>query len=242
MTETPGSATGEVRAQGTDGPPTHWQWFDVPMTQRFQRLSVPNMAPRVKVLIGLVWLPLVGIGSLVGLLWSYPLAERAQAGQGTTVAVQWFGPDFHGTPTTTVLLAMAFAASCGSAIQVAAVFAARAGNQTLERGYGAWYYMRPATALVLGPLFGLAMIGGLSAITSGSGGGTQVSLPTLVTGGTVAGLFTDWVLREMGRIVGLPSASQTSDGAVDPDHFDHDDRKTVTTTPAKIRDDRSSEA
>ena len=199
--------TDQIRAQSTDLPAAEWQLLDLPFKKSFPQLFVSNMAAIARVLIGFLWLPLVGIGSLAGLLWSYPLAERAQAGNGTTVAVQWIGPDFHATPTTAVLLAMAFAASSGSVVQAAVVFAMRAGNQTLERGYEAWYYLRPFTSLLLGPLFGLATIGGLSAITSGSGAGARLSLPALVTAGALAGLFTDRVLQQMQRML----------GATDPD-------------------------
>lgn len=197
----------KIGAHSTDLPPAEWQLLDIPFKEKFPQLFVSNMLTVFKVLIGFLWLPLVGIGSLAGLLWSYPLAERAQAGNGTTVAVQWIGPDFHATPTTAVLLAMAFAASAGSVVQAAIVFAMRAGNQTLERGYEAWYYLRPVTSLLLGPLFGLATIGGLSAITSGSGASAQLSLPALVTAGALAGLFTDRVLQQMQHIL----------GATDPD-------------------------
>lgn len=199
--------TDQLRAHNTDLPATEWQKLDLPFHESFPHLFVRNMAAMAQVVIGVLWLPVVGIGSLVGLLWSYPLAERAQAGNGTTVAVQWIGPDFHLTPTTAVLLAMAFAACCGSVVQASVVFAIRAGNHTLERGYEAWYFLRPITSLLLGPLFGLATIGGLAAITTGSGAGTSLSLPALVTTGALAGLFTDRVLQQMQRIL----------GATDPD-------------------------
>src|SRR4051812_48367135 len=186
--------TEQIRAQSSDLPPAEWQHLDLPFHESFPRLFVRNMAAMAQLVIGVLWLPLVGIGSLVGLLWSYPLAERAQAGNGTTGGVQWIGPDFHLTPTTAVLLTMAFAPCCGSVIQASIVFAIRAGNHTLERGYEAWYFLRPITSALLGPLFGLATIGGLAAITTGSGAGTSLSLPALVTAGALAGLFTDRVL------------------------------------------------
>jgi hypothetical protein len=234
-----------IRAQSTDLPPAEWQLLDLPFKKKFPGLFVSDMAAAARVLIGFLWLPLVGIGSLIGLLWSYPLAERAQAGNGTTVAVHWLGPDFHATPTTAVLLAMAFAASSGSVVQAAVVFAMRAGSQTLERGYEAWYYLRPVTSFLLGPLFGLATIGGLSAITSGSGAGARLSLPAVVTAGALAGLFTDRVLQQMQRILGATdpdkhASQQATPWTASSSPPPSPSETPVTTTPVEVRVSGSS--
>lgn len=167
-----------------------------------------EMPPPARVLIGWLWLPVCGALSLLGLLWIYAHAERAQPG-AAAIPVSWWGPDFHVTATTATLIAMAFAGIAGSVVQSGTVFSLRAGRGTLEHGYEAWYFLRPVVSALLAVLVGLAVTAGLVVVTQDGAAATPgLSLPTMVAVGALAGLFTDQVLQRMQRILGATNAGR----------------------------------
>jgi hypothetical protein len=178
------------------------------------------MPTSARVLVGWLWLPVVGVLSLVGLLWIYPQAESIGSKGGAPTPVEWWGPDFTASLTTATLLAMAFAALAGCIVQACIVFSMRSGKHTLERGYEAWYFLRPFASALLAVLVGLAAQAGLFVVTSESPDSTRLSLPTMVAVGALAGLFTDRVIQRMQNILGATdpdkaASSQTTPGTPD---------------------------
>jgi len=147
------------------------------------------------------WLLLLGLASLVGLLWMWPIAERLSAPTGTDEPVRWFGPDFDATATTSLLILGVFAATAGSVVVEVIIFGLRAGNRTLEPGWEYWYLLRPIAAALLGLLFLLAVRTGLIASGPAQPNLTP-NLMVLVTAAGLAGLFTDRVMQQMATLVG----------------------------------------
>lgn len=148
-----------------------------------------------------------GVAALLALVWAYGLAERmvlAQelSGPGTvaTRTVAWWGPSFGVTLSTSLFLVGAAGGFLGSVVQQSIVFAARAGAETLERGYIWWYGLRPVWSALLGAAMIVTVNAGLVSI--GDETTSAAGVTVLVTSAVVAGLFTDQVLQRMQGVLG----------------------------------------
>lgn len=183
------------------------------MTENASAAVPPAMERWPRLWIGVVWLPLLTFSSAVGLLWSFSYAERADE-SNESVNVQWFGPDFTLTPTTSVLLTAAIAALAGSAVHVASTFVYRLGQNKLEQSYRYWYLIRPLSAAALGIIFALALISGLLVLTElpSDGSDSEVSVPAIATVGALAGLFSERVTERLRRLVSPSPAEKSGKG------------------------------
>jgi hypothetical protein len=148
-----------------------------------------------------VWLAALGGASLVAVMWSWAVADRAGA-DGT--AVQWIGPDFTATPATSALALAAVAGVTGSVVHSASLFATRVGRRTFEVSYVWWYVLRPVEAALVAVVLVAAVRSGLVALNTTGNEGATTALAFLVGG--LAGLFTD---RAMQRLRGLLGATKT---------------------------------
>jgi len=184
-------------------------------------LAAPLMAPTQQRLVGL-GNALAGSLALVALVWSYGLAEEmvaaqeaAAPGEIATRTISSWGPSLSVTLATSLVLVGAAAGFVGSVVQQSIVFASRAGQQTLERGYVWWYVLRPVWSALLGSVVVLTVNAGLVSI--GDETTSAAGVTVLVTAAAVAGLFTDQALQRLRSVL----------GASDP--------STLTTEPAQER-------
>ncbi|MEW6472537.1 MAG: hypothetical protein AB1679_09710 [Actinomycetota bacterium] len=157
----------------------------------------PPMRPVVQWAVA-IWLMLTALVTFVGLVWIWPIALELSAEGAQPQRIRWLGPDFKATAMTSLILVVALSAVAGSVVQLITVFTLRAGKGTLERGYEAWYFLRPLAAALVGIVFFLAVYAGL--MTIGEPG--QESLPVYATSGALAGLFTDRVLQRLQSLLG----------------------------------------
>ncbi len=89
------------------------------------------------------------------------------------------------------------------------VFAARAGHETLERGYAWWYFTRPLIAAALAFVFYVTVIAGyFDDVTSDS----RPALVVAAVVGGLTGLFTDQVLDKLRGVLGLMPYRETASG------------------------------
>jgi hypothetical protein len=184
-------------------------------------LAARLMAPTQQRLVGL-GNALAGSLALVALVWSYGLAEEmvaaqeaAAPGEIATRTISSWGPSLSVTLATSLVLVGAAAGFVGSVVQQSIVFASRAGQQTLERGYVWWYVLRPVWSALLGSVVVLTVNAGLVSI--GDETTSAAGVTVLVTAAAVAGLFTDQALQRLRSVL----------GASDP--------STLTTEPAQER-------
>jgi len=90
-------------------------------------------------------------------------------------------------------------------VQQSIVFASRAGQQTLERGYLWWYVLRPVWSALLGGVVVLTVNAGLVSI--GDETTSAAGVTVLVTAAAVAGLFTDQALQRLRSVLGAGDPS-----------------------------------
>ena len=152
------------------------------------------------------------IVALVALVWTYGLAEQMVAAQeGTapgeiaTRTISWWGPSFSITLATSLVVVGAAAGFVGSVVQQSIVFASRAGQQTLERGYLWWYVLRPVWSALLGGVVVLTVNAGLVSI--GDDTTSAAGVTVLVTAAAVAGLFTDQAMQRLRSVLGASDPS-----------------------------------
>jgi hypothetical protein len=88
----------------------------------------------------------------------------APAGDVATRTIASWGPSISVTLATSLVLVGAAAGFVGSVVQQSIVFASRAGQQTLERGYVWWYVLRPVWSAWLGSVVVLTVNAGLVSI------------------------------------------------------------------------------
>ena len=169
------------------------------------------MAPTQQRLIG-IGNALADIVALVALVWTYGLAEQmvaAQEGTATgeiaTRTISWWGPSFSITLATSLVVVGAAAGFVGSVVQQSIVFASRAGQQTLERGYLWWYVLRPVWSALLGGVVVLTVNAGLVSI--GDDTTSAAGVTVLVTAAAVAGLFTDQAMQRLRSVLGASDPS-----------------------------------
>ena len=124
--------------------------------------------------------------------------------------MQWWGPDFTVSVTTSVLLVAAAAGFVGSVIQQARIFAIRTGHQTAERSFLWWYLLRPLPSMLLGAVVVTAVNAGLVSI--GDKATSPQGLSVLITAAAVAGLFTDAVLQRMRNVLGANDPTVKASG------------------------------
>jgi len=169
------------------------------------------MAPTQQRLIG-IGNALAGIVALVALVWTYGLAEQMVAAQEATApgeiatrTISWWGPSFSITLATSLVVVGAAAGFVGSVVQQSIVFASRAGQQTLERGYLWWYVLRPVWSALLGGVVVLTVNAGLVSI--GDDTTSAAGVTVLVTAAAVAGLFTDQAMQRLRSVLGASDPS-----------------------------------
>jgi hypothetical protein len=169
------------------------------------------MAPRQQRLVG-AGNAVAGILALTMLVWTYGLAEQmvsaqeaAPAGEVATRTIASWGPSISVTLATSLVLVGAAAGFVGSLVQQSIVFASRAGQQTLERGYVWWYVLRPVWSALLGGVVVLTVNAGLVSI--GDDTTSAAGVTVLVTAAAVAGLFTDQAMQRLRSVLGASDPS-----------------------------------
>jgi hypothetical protein len=164
------------------------------------------MAPRQQRLVG-AGNAAAGVLALTMLVWTYGLAEQmvsaqeaAPAGEVATRTIASWGPSISVTLATSLVLVGAAAGFVGSVVQQSIVFASRAGQQTLERGYVWWYVLRPVWSALLGGVVVITVNAGLVSI--GDDTTSAAGVTVLVTAAAVAGLFTDQAMQRLRSVLG----------------------------------------
>jgi hypothetical protein len=162
-----------------------------------------KMARSRRVLVG-VYLLVLGVTLLAVIPWAWSFASRAIAGQ--KVAASFLGR-FPFTPTAefSMVLIVMLSAILGSVVVLALTFSARAGCETLERGFLWWYLTRPISAAGLGLLFYMAFVAGFFSASPAQS--SQALILAAAIGG-LAGLFTDQVRQKMSKVLGLLPTSE----------------------------------
>ena len=171
-----------------------------------------RMSRTSRFVVGL-WLFAVSLLSVAGIYWAWTEVEQVEA-DGRPVSAHWLVASFPVSADTGLLALVAFAAIAGSAVHCIVVFSERAGRRTLERDYLWWYLLRPLGAALLGVLFYFAVRAGLMTLGAAAGPPSPAAGATV---GALAGLFTDRVLQQMGRVLGstdpaTPASAQAPRG------------------------------
>jgi hypothetical protein len=97
------------------------------------------------------------------------------------------------------MLINALVAVAGSVAIMAITFSNRSGKHTLEKGWEWWYLTRPISAAVIGMLSYMAILAGyLDAATT-----NRSELVIAAAVGGLAGLFTDKIIEQMRKVIGL---------------------------------------
>lgn len=184
----------------------------VSMPERVSRL----MAPTQRRLVG-GGNALAGALALMALVWAYGLTEQMVAAQEATSSgeiatrtIAWWGPSFTVTLATSLVVVGAAAGFVGSVVQQCIVFANRAGQETLERGYLWWYVLRPVWSALLGSVVVLTVNAGLVSI--GDETTSAAGVTVLVTAAAVAGLFTDQAVQRLQSVLGASDPSSLTKG------------------------------
>lgn len=165
------------------------------------------MAKSRRRLVG-AYLISLGIALLAVIPWAWSFASRAVAGN-RSVTASFLGADFTASPEFSMVLIVLLAATLGSVAVLAMTFSARAGRETLERGFLWWYLTRPISAAGLGLIFYMAVVSGFLAAATSTG---QPTLIVAATIGGLAGLFTDQVYRKLFSVLGLVDSSERASG------------------------------
>jgi hypothetical protein len=167
------------------------------------KATVPMPQP-AKTMIG-IWIVALSSIALAHLPWAWALAERF-GGSNAGPRARWLGLRFAPQRASILLVVVVLTAVIGSCATLALTFAARAGYDNLEKGWGWWYFTRPFTASGIAVLAYALLQGGFL----GSGSATTPDLLAAGAIGALAGLFTDQLLQKMRAAMGLSAFSKSA--------------------------------
>jgi hypothetical protein len=154
----------------------------------------------------IIWLVVAALAVFVGILWAYPLAERALSA-GSVEPAPGVLPGVRLTATTATIVVTGLAGVAGSVIRIIQKFAAWMGRGGVERSWVPWYFVTPFAAGLLGSFFGLAVTAGLVALDQEAV--AQPRIAVLVVMGALAGLFSENVISFLSGLV--PARSGQND-------------------------------
>jgi hypothetical protein len=128
----------------------------------------PPPNPRVgvlgRILIGIT-LALVGVLSVICLVWAWDGVEEARGGSAR-IRANLLGFDFTISPETSLFLLIFAAAAVGSFVHAATSFVTYAGNRTLRRSWIVWYFFRTLIGIALATVVYLVVRAGFFASAS----------------------------------------------------------------------------
>jgi hypothetical protein len=161
-------------------------------------------------LLLVLWLIVATLAVFLGILWAYPLAERALSA-GSVEPAPGLLPGVELTATTATIVVTGLAGVAGAVIRIIQKFAAWMGRGGVERTWVAWYFVTPFAAGLLGSFFGLAVTAGLIALDQQSS--AQPRIAVLVVMGALAGLFSENVIQFLSGLVPSRAGQDDDDRA-----------------------------
>jgi hypothetical protein len=153
-----------------------------------------------------IWIVTLMVVALVHLPWVWSHTKQLIAGGARPRQANWLGITFQPTAASFLLLMVILTAMIGSATILALTLGHRAGYQKLEAGWELWYLLRPVTAIGVGVISFALLKAGLLTV-----GNSDSDLFAAAVIGGLSGLFTDQLLQQMSKILGLKDFKKPSD-------------------------------
>lgn len=154
-----------------------------------------------------LWIVTLMVVALVHLPWAWSHTKRLVAAGAAPRQASWLGITFHPTAASFLLLIVILTAMIGSVTILALTLGHRAGYQRLEAGWELWYLLRPVTAIGVGVISFALLKAGLLTV-----GNSDSDLFAAAVIGGLSGLFTDQLLQQMSKVLGLKDFKKPSYG------------------------------